>query len=86
MKSDLDKIKDEYGENFMHLFESELPALIEKGVLYDTISKLFNSSYDLYDDIAEQGLENEFKNYVLSNSEKGFEIPGYTLANDGKFY
>ncbi len=66
--NELKKIKKVYGENFMKLCRSLFSTLLEtEGLLYEILSSSFSeNSKTLYDDIINEGLEEEFKNYIYS--------------------
>lgn len=68
MKSDLELIKDKYGENMMHLCRSLFPTLLEKqGLLFHLLKEHFAYSRELYYDIiADNKVENGFKDYIYS--------------------
>ena len=78
---ELKKIKKAYGENFMKLCRSLFPTLLEQeGRLYEILSSSFSrNSKTLYEDIENEKLEEEFKNYIYSkvdveDSEKRMRI------------
>ena len=74
MSSDLIKIKDKYGEKMMHLCRKLFSTILEdEGKLFDLISSHFNYSKYLYDDIMNNMLENNFKNYIYSLYENDME-------------
>lgn len=94
MTDDLAIIKKQYGEEMMHLCRSMFSTILEKpGLLSNLLSEHFDSSRLLYEDIVENHLEGEFKNYIYSfidveneNKEKIIRSPkemlqevGYTL-------
>lgn len=67
MNYDLKAIKDNYGEKMMHLCRELFPTLLEKeGLLSSLILKKFNSSRFLYEDIIENELVYDFKNYIYN--------------------
>ena len=67
MGSDLINIKDKYGEKMMHLCRKLFSTLLEEeGKLFELMSKHFPYSRYLYDDIVNNSLENNFKNYIYS--------------------
>ena len=62
---ELKNIKKHYGEDFMHLCRSLFPTLLEtEGLLSKIISSKFAETHSLYEDIKNNNLENEFKNYI----------------------
>ena len=74
---DLKLIKKYYGENMMHLCRELFPTLLETdGLLFKILSDNFYYSKLLYNDIVEQYMEEEFKDYIYSfiNVEKNNEI------------
>lgn len=67
MNYDLKVIKDNYGEIMMHLCRELFPTLLEKkGLLSSLILKKFNPSKFLYEDLIENELVYDFKNYIFS--------------------
>lgn len=67
MEIDLIKIKDKYGEKMMHLCRQLFPTLLEEeGKLYEILSSHFAYSKYLYDDIVNNSLVYQFKNYIYS--------------------
>ena len=65
--NELKYIKKLYGENFMHLCRSLFPTILEtEGLLTKIISTKFAPTHSLYQDIKNNNLENEFKNYIYS--------------------
>ena len=94
MTDDLAIIKKQYGEEMMHLCRSMFSTILENpGLLSKLLLEHFDSSRLLYEDIIENHLEVEFKNYIYSfinveneNKEKNVKSPkemlqevGYTL-------
>ena len=70
MNQDLLKIKKHYGENMAHLCRELFPTLLEtEGLLYSLIDKNFAHSRFLCEDIIENNLVTEFKNYIYSQIE-----------------
>ena len=62
---DLAIIKKQYGEKMMHLCRSMFSTILEKpGLLSNLLLEHFDSSRSLYEDIVENYLEKEFKNYI----------------------
>ena len=77
MGSDLINIKDKYGEKMMHLCRKLFSTLLEDdGKLFELMSSHFPYSRYLYDDIVNNLLENNFKNYIYSliESEEDSEL------------
>lgn len=67
MKSDLEFIKDKYGEKMMHLCRSLFPTLLEKpGLLSRLMEEHFAPSKELYNDIVKNKLEYNFKDHIYS--------------------
>lgn len=65
MSSDLSKIKEKYGEKMMHLCRKSFSTILEdEGKLFELISSHFAYSKYLYDDIVNNMLEDNFKNYI----------------------
>ena len=74
---ELNRIKKLYGERFMHLCRSLFPTLLEQeGLLTEVLKSTFaTNSRTLYDDIVNNYLEEEFKNYIYSNIDVEKEMP-----------
>ena len=67
MQKDLLQIKKKYGENMAHLCRSLFPTILEnEGRLFHIISNTFEFNKSLYDDIVNNNLESEFKDYIYS--------------------
>ena len=67
MKEDLKKIKKKYGEKMSHLCRDLFPTILENdGVLIKILLNHFNPTHSLYDDLKENNLINEFKNYIYN--------------------
>ncbi len=67
MNQDLKIIKNKYGENMMHLCREFFPILLEKeGLLSQILLDNFAISHDLYQDLVDNKMEDEFKNFVYS--------------------
>lgn len=67
MNSDLKRIKKKYGENMMKLCRKLFPTILEKdNLLFEILSSHFAYSKFLYNDIINNDLEDEFKNYIYS--------------------
>ena len=70
MNKDLKKIKEKYGEKMMHLCRDLFPTLLEKeGLLTYLMESHFYFSKNLYDDIIDNQMVDEFKNYIYSLSD-----------------
>ena len=68
---DLKLIKKQYGENLMHLCRTLFPTLLETpGLLYRTLTKKFNQSRFLYDDIVNNHQEDLFKEIIYNEADK----------------
>ncbi len=64
---DLKYLKKHYGEKFAHLCRSLFPTILEeKGLLSSIITKKFAPTHSLYDDIINENLEGDFKNFIYS--------------------
>ena len=64
---DLKLIREKYGEKLMHLCRTLFPTLLETpGLLYSILSSHFAFNRFLYDDIVNNFMEVEFKNYIYS--------------------
>ena len=74
---ELNRIKKLYGEKFMHLCRSIFPTLLEQeGLLTEVLKSTFaTNSRTLYDDIVNNDLEEEFKNYIYSKIDVEKEMP-----------
>ena len=67
MNNDLKIIKKKYGEKMMHFCREFFPTLLEKeGLLSSLLLNNFNESHILYNDLVEQNLLSEFKEYIYS--------------------
>lgn len=67
MNTDLKKIKDRYGEQMMHLCRNLFSTLLEKeGLLFNLMESNFQFSKFLYDDIINNQMVEQFKNYIYS--------------------
>ncbi len=65
--SDLKWIKKHYGEKFSHLCRELFPTILEtEGKLKEILTKLFLPSRELYNDIVDNNLINDFASYVTS--------------------
>ena len=66
MGYDLDMIKDKYGENMSHLCRNLFPTILEtEGVLFKIISDHFDYSKFLFEDIINNSMEVEFKDFIF---------------------
>ena len=64
---DLKYIKKHFGEKLSHLCRELFSSILERpGLLYHLLITNFNPSRDLYYDIAKEGKEQNFKNYIYS--------------------
>ena len=89
----------------MKLCRELFPTLLEQeGLLTEILTSSFSAnSGTLYEDIMQNGLEDEFKNNIYnkvdveknkleiieeknSTNIENFQLPGYIVANDGKYY
>ena len=62
---DLKKIKKEYGEEMSNMCRELFPTILEKpGLLYYIISTRFAKSKLLFEDIINEGVKHQFKNYI----------------------
>ena len=67
MMDDLKIIKKKYGEKMMHLCRELFPSLLETpGLLSNLLLKHFEPSRFLYDDIINQKMVEEFKNFIYT--------------------
>ena len=67
MNQDLLKIKKYYGENMAHLCRELFPTLLEiEGLLYSLMESNFTPNKALYDDIIDNNLTEEFKDFIYS--------------------
>ena len=74
---ELNRLKKLYGEKFMHFCRSIFPTLLEQeGLLTEVLKSTFaTNSRTLYDDIVNNDLEEEFKNYIYSKIDVEKEKP-----------
>ena len=71
MNYDLEVIEKFYGEKMMSLCRTLFPTLLETpGLLYRTLTKKFNQSRFLYDDIVNNQLEDLFKEIIYNEADK----------------
>ena len=67
---DLTLIKRHYGEKMMHLCRELFPTLLETpGLLYTTLTRKFEPSRLLYEDIVEDDLYDSFKSIILHSAD-----------------
>lgn len=67
MNNDLKVIKKKYGEAMMHFCRKSFPTILnEENVLLSILLNNFYPDKDLYSDIVNLGIENEFINYINS--------------------
>ena len=67
MNEDLKRIKRKFGEDMAHFCRNYFPVLLEtKGLLPYLLLKKFEPSKFLYNDIVENNLEEQFKNFIYS--------------------
>ncbi len=77
MEQDLKIIKKKYGENMSKLCREFFPTLLEEeGLLPELLINHFEPNHSLYQDLIDQEIEIEFKNYIYSlvNVENNNEI------------
>jgi len=92
MNNDLLKIKKYYGEDMMHLCRRLFPTIIEKEELFNILISNIAPSRSVYEDIVNNNLEENFKNFIfcfvemkdnyLDTEENPFDLmrkAGYTL-------
>ncbi len=91
MNEELKIIKKKYGEKMMHFCRDYMATILETdGLLLSLLVNNFAESHELYDDIASQMKENEFKDFLYSlvdvekdNKEIPFKTPEYLLSEAG---
>lgn len=67
VNNDLKLIKKHYGEKMMHLCRELFPTILEKnGLLFRLLSENFDYSRFLCEDILNNTMEEEFKDYIFS--------------------
>ena len=72
--ADLKWIKKHYGEKFAHLCRELFPTILEtEGLLKKILQQHFLPSRELYDDIVNQDLTIQFKNYIYNFIDKNDE-------------
>ena len=71
MIDDLKEIKRRYGEQFSHLCRDNFSKILsEPGVLFNIINNTFAPTRSLYQDIIDNDLIIEFKNFIYSEYDK----------------
>ncbi len=66
MQKELDRIKDKYGEKMMHLCRELFPTILETpDLLFTILYSHFDYNKDLYDDIVNNNLVEDFRNYIF---------------------
>ena len=79
LNKDLEIIKKKYGENMMKLCRELFPSILEEeGVLSKIILSNFYPNHNLYDDIIDNKLENNFKNYIYNGVSIGIRTRTFT--------
>ena len=74
MDDDLSLIKKYYGENMMHLCRKLFPTILEKkGLLFHLIDSNFERSRFLYEDIYNQDMIMNFKNFIYGLIDRELE-------------
>ena len=82
LNKDLEKKKKKYGENMMKLCRELFPSILEeKGVLSKIILSNFYPNHNLYDDIIDNKLENNFKNYIYNGDKQSSHIKFMIYCN-----
>ncbi len=79
MTNDLKIIKKKYGEEMMHFCRDAFATLLEEpGVLSNLLLAYFESSKELFSDLQEENLENDFKSFIYRklNKEEPLVING----------
>ena len=74
---DLKLIKKHYGEKMMHLCRELFPSILEvNGLLFNMLSKSFNYTKSLYEDIINDNKIEDFKNFIYNqiDVENDYEI------------
>lgn len=78
VSTDLKLIKKHYGEKMMHLCRELFPTILERnGLLFKLLSDNFDYSRFLCEDILNNTMEEEFKDYIYSkiDVENNFVVP-----------
>lgn len=71
MQDDLKEIKKRYGEQFSHLCRDNFSKILsEPGVLFNIINNTFAPTRSLYQDIIDNDLVIEFKNFIYNEYDK----------------
>ena len=74
MTEELKQIKKIYGEETMHLCRDLFPDILEcKWLLYSILTLTFAPTHSLAKDIKEKGLQDEFKKWIYSFTDKKSE-------------
>ena len=67
VEKDLKKIKKLYGEKMSRFCREAFPAILEEeGSLVELLTSHLEPNHDLYNDLCENELELDFKNYIYS--------------------
>lgn len=70
MNNDLKLIKDKYGEAMMHLCRKLFPTILEQdGLLFELLKNSFDYSKNLCEDLLNNNLIMQFKDYIFSLME-----------------
>ena len=79
---DLKIIRKHYGEKMMHLCRELFPSLLETpGVLGNLMLEHFEPSKFLYDDIINERMVEEFKNFIYTFIDVAKEITDFSRIN-----
>ena len=74
MNTDLKLIKNKFGEDMMHLCRRLFPTILEyDGLLFKLMSENFDYSKELYNDIIDNKMADEFKNYIMCKAKLNME-------------
>jgi len=74
MSEDLKIIKNKYGEKMMHLCRELFPTILEQpSVLSKILLEHFEPTRFLYEDIVNEKIEDEFKNYIYQIFDSNFK-------------
>ena len=67
MNNELKQIKKKYGEKFSHLCRQLFPTVLEnQGMLLEILTEHFEYNHFLYDDIVNNNLIDNFKDYIYT--------------------
>ena len=67
MQFELDKIKNKYGEEMMHLCKNKFSTILETPeLLYTVLSSRFDYNKELYNDIVKYNIVDDFCNYIYN--------------------